>query len=82
MTPEELDPTFARNLRLLREQKNWSQRHLAELLSTSASVIVDWEKGIKSPTLKTVSKLCRVLGVTPNTLLGESISEILEAVPA
>lgn len=77
MKPEELEPTFASNLRLLRERNGWSQRHLADLMDTKAPTIVNWEKGYHSPTLSTVRKLCEVFGVTPNVMLGEETSAIL-----
>lgn len=82
MDAKQLGPTFASNLRLLRERNGWSQRHLAELLGTSAPVIVHWEKGRQSPTLDTVTKLCLVFKVTPNVMLGEETAELLSAVPA
>lgn len=77
MKPSELKPTFCRNLLALRHAKQWSQRRLAIELKTSPSVIIDWEKGVTSPTLDSIAKICDVLCVEPLDLLSESTERIL-----
>ncbi|MBX3448232.1 MAG: helix-turn-helix transcriptional regulator [Planctomycetaceae bacterium] len=77
MTPDQLGPVFCRNLRALRVAKGWSQRRLAESLETSSPVVVAWEKGHKSPTLSSISKLCVVLDVRPEDLLGETTADLV-----
>lgn len=80
MKPEQLNPTFCRNLRALRTAQNLTQRQLADALETSPSVIIDWEKGKKSPTLETVAKLSVVLKIDPLGLLGETTEQILSGI--
>lgn len=82
MKPNELGPTFARNLRALRLAKGWSQQKLADELETSAPIVSLWESGKTSPTLSTVTKLCVVLKVEPGDLLGDSTTRILETAQA
>lgn len=77
MKPSELPPTFCRNLLALRKAKQWSLRRMAVELRTSPSVIIDWEKGVTSPTLDSIVKICDVLNVEPLDLLGESTERIL-----
>ena len=82
MTPQQLGPTFARNLKALRNAKGWSQQDLAAKLKSAASIVSLWESGKTSPTLATVTKLCVVFGVHPEDLLGDGTARILETTHA
>ena len=64
-----------KNYRLLR---GMSQRQLGDKLDKTSAVISNWEKGVNSPDLDNVEKLCHVLSCTPNELFGWDVSEELE----
>ncbi len=49
-------------LRYEREQRGWSQSHLAELLGTSSISISQWERGVLLPSPHFREKLCALFG--------------------
>jgi len=64
------------NIVKCRRLKGMSQKHLAAKVGLSSQGLFKIEKGIVSPRVSTVEKICDVLAVTPNQLLGfEQISE-------
>lgn len=55
---------------------------MGETLGVGASTITNWETGIRNPSLNMLCQIARVLGCTPNDLLGfetpeESRTEII-----
>jgi transcriptional regulator with XRE-family HTH domain len=63
--------SFARQLRVARAYKGWSQTELAKRTGLHSVQISKLERGIaKEATVSTVRKLCRALGISANTLLG------------
>ena len=60
---------LARNLRLLRQEKGWSQEVFAEESGLHRTYIRDLERGARNPTITVVDKLAVALGVTPGRLL-------------
>ena len=69
MTRDEIEELFRRNLRQLREENGFSQRDLARRLGICSSYICDFEKGRRSPTIRTLAPLAEVLGVSPSALV-------------
>jgi len=65
MTKEQL----ARTVRALREQRQWSQERLAREAGISTGYVARLEKGQHDPSLSTIEKLARALGVKPERLL-------------
>lgn len=63
---------FANNLQKLRKKENLSQESIAEKLHISRQAVSKWESGQSTPDIETCLKLCEVLHVTPNQLLGVS----------
>lgn len=63
---------FSQNLRMLREEKGYTQTKLAELSGVSQRAIAHYEKYAKRPSIDKVKKLAQVLGVTDEELLGLS----------
>ena len=51
----------------------YTQKELAINIGKSASIVSQYEKGIKYPRLDTFLKLVDVLGVKPNFILGKEI---------
>ena len=54
----------------IRKQKEISQEELAEKVGVSRQAVSKWENGTAQPEMANVAKLCEILGVTPNELLG------------
>lgn len=50
-------------IRSLRRQKGLTQEKLAEVTKIEARSIVDIEAGKRNPTLKTLTKIARALGI-------------------
>ncbi len=61
---------FSENLASLRKSKNLSQEEIADRLGVSRQAISKWENGQALPETANIMKLCEILEVTPNELLG------------
>lgn len=66
---EKIMVAFGRNLKRARMEKGLSLRELAHEADMSHFNIHEIEKGIVNPSMVTVVKLARALGVTPASLL-------------
>ena len=53
-----------------RKRCNFLQKELAMELHISDSTLSNWEKNISRPNINQLYKLCRILYITPNQLLG------------
>ena len=60
---------LARNLRVLRQEKGWSQEAFADEAGLHRTYISDLERGARNPTITVVDKLATALDVTPGRLL-------------
>ena len=63
-------PTVAQLVELALEEKNMTQKQLAEEIGVSPSRISDYVNGRAEPTLKIASSLCTVLDIQPSAMLG------------
>lgn len=63
-------PTVAELVGLSLEEKNMTQKQLAEEIGVSPSRISDYVNGRAEPTLKIASSLCKVLDIQPSEMLG------------
>lgn len=63
---------FARNLKRLRKEREWSQQELAEKVGVSKQSIFNYENGKKTPSKDTVTKLTQAFGVSQSFLLSGS----------
>lgn len=63
-------PTVAQLIQLSLEEKNMSQKQLAQEIGISQSRISDYVSGRAEPTLKIARLLCLTLGITPAAMLG------------
>ena len=63
-------PTVAQLIQLSLDEKNMSQKQLAEEIGVSPSRINDYVSGRAEPTLKIARMLCMTLGITPAAMLG------------
>ncbi len=60
---------FGKRMRQLRRERGLAQDRLAAQAGLSASYVGFIERGERNPTLETIYKLARVLGVAPKELL-------------
>ncbi len=63
-------PTFAENLRKIRENNHVSQRQLAYFVGVTDKVISKWETGVSLPKADMLAQLARYFGVTADQLIG------------
>ena len=62
-------PTVAQLIQISLDEKNMSQRQLAETIGVSPSRISDYVSGRAEPTLRVARLLCTTLGITPAAML-------------
>ena len=67
--------TFSENLVAFRKKAGISQDKLAEQLHITRQAVSKWESGSSMPDVEMLSKLCQVLGITPNQLLGYEMEQ-------
>ncbi|WP_040954428.1 helix-turn-helix domain-containing protein [Virgibacillus sp. SK37] len=58
------------NIRFFRDQQNWTQKELAEKLSTSRSVVAKWESNTVTPDVNALIKLSNLFSVSLDHLTG------------
>ena len=71
--------SFSSNLRAIREQRNMSQKQLANLLGVSRITVAEWEQGGGYPQTETVILIAKKLDVSLDCLLLDK-KEIDEAI--
>ncbi|MDE7401645.1 MAG: helix-turn-helix transcriptional regulator [Clostridia bacterium] len=63
---------FTVRLKEARQEKGWTQKQLAEAINTTDDSIFSWEKGRSQPSIELLRKLCKVLDVSSDYLIGLS----------
>ena len=67
---EKTIPTISKNIKKLRKTKDLSQDKLSRLADVSHATIIKIESGgIQSPTIDTVQKIAKALGVSVDDLI-------------
>lgn len=61
---------FAACLRMYRAKADITQTELAEMVGVDAQSVINWEKGVYMPSLRTTVKLADALGVSIDQLAG------------
>lgn len=61
---------FPSRLKEVRNENKLSQRQLAKLLNFSQAMIALWESGERDPNTRDLIRLCQVLNVSADYLLG------------
>ena len=67
---EDFCKEFCQSLKTLRTNTGEGQIAFARRLNLSQPVYARYEKGDREPTLNALCRICRLLGTTPNMLLG------------
>ena len=60
---------LGQNLKRIRLSKDISQGDIARALNVARSFVSDIENGKRNPTLATIAKIAKAIGVTTNALL-------------
>ena len=61
-------------IRKYREEKNLSQKQLAEKIGVSNSRVSNWEQGLNRPDADILAAICVALDVSPSLLLGIQVT--------
>lgn len=61
---------FSERLYECRKEKGLSQTALAEILGVQQSCISKWERGATAPDPEDIAKICKILDVSSDYLLG------------
>ena len=64
--------TFCKRIKELRLEHGFTQKELAEKLSTTNSAVCDWEKGRTQPDLAMLADIAKLFDVSSDYLLGLS----------
>jgi transcriptional regulator with XRE-family HTH domain len=64
-----LAQAFGAELTRLRVAKGWSQQKLADALGYTERYIGQLERGVKSPTLRTIADIAEVFSTKPSVIL-------------
>ncbi len=62
-------------IKFLRRSRGMTQEELAEKVCVSRQAITKWESGAGVPDISNIESLCRVFGVSYDSLLGETAAE-------
>jgi len=60
-------------IRLLRRERNMTQRQLADMMNISDKTVSKWERGLGCPDISVLSRLAEILGVSLDKLLSGAL---------
>lgn len=63
---------FHERLKMLRDDKGFTQKHLAEVLTITISTISHYENGTREPSIEILIQMAEVLGVSVDYLIGST----------
>jgi transcriptional regulator with XRE-family HTH domain len=66
---DDIHQRLAKNMRLLRRERGWSQEALAHEADLHRTYVSDIERGARNPSLTAIDKIARALGVSCGQLL-------------
>ena len=69
MTESDFNKIFAENLTYYLELKQSSQAELAKYLNVSATSVTNWCKGLKTPRMDKVDKMCKYFNIKRSDLM-------------
>lgn len=76
-----MTPTFGETVRMTRRRRRLSQEKLADEAGLHRTHISLIERGLREPSLETLVKLCRALGVSPGEALMWHVAARAEHTP-
>lgn len=60
-------------IKTLRENRQWTQAHLADLVSASPDAVSSWERGINTPPLAALKDLAKAFDTTVGILTDDAV---------
>jgi len=66
--------SISEKIKVLRIEKGWSQKKLAEMLNVSSQAISNWERGQSSPDISNIIQLSDLFDITLDELIKEDIN--------
>ncbi|MHC5229196.1 helix-turn-helix domain-containing protein [Enterococcus sp. LJL99] len=66
--------SISEKIKVLRIEKEWSQKKLAEMLNVSSQAISNWERGQSYPDISNIIQLSDLFDVTLDELIKEDIN--------
>ena len=72
-----MSSSFGDFFKQARQNKNLTQKQIAEMVFVSESAVSKWEKGISHPDITLLPKLAEILGVTEHELITASVDNQL-----
>lgn len=76
MNSSKLNVAFGRVLARLRKQRDWSQEYLGFECDLARNYISLLERGERSPTLNTISQICKSLDITEDEILRQALRDL------
>ena len=70
-----MERNFGEFLKLKRQEKNLTQKELANLVFVSESAVSKWERNVAHPDISLLPKLSNILGVTEHELITASVDD-------
>lgn len=68
--------TTGERIKKARKEKNMSQKELAEKIGVSASMIGQYENGLRNPKIETIQRIAYVLDVNTYSLVSSNIMRL------
>ncbi len=68
---------FNERLKMLREERGFTQQHLAEAMNLSSGAVSHYENGTNEPTIETLIRIADLLNVSLDYLVGTADTNIL-----
>ena len=66
---------IAKNIKMIRREKGWTQQQLADFLFVTRQTVSNWENGRALPDLETIEQISEKLGITSEYLLYGKLTE-------
>lgn len=82
MKSSKLNVAFGRVLAKLRKQRGWSQEYLGFECELARNYISMLERGERSPTLNTISQICKSLGISEDEIVRQALRVAEETEPS
>ena len=65
-----------KNIKILRKQKGWNQRQVAEQLEVSVPAFSKMETGITDLNISRLNQIAKLFGIAPTALLAEEMGDV------
>lgn len=78
MKSSNLNAAFGRVLAKLRKQRGWSQEYLGFECELARNYISMLERGERSPTLNTISQICKSLEISEDEIVRQAVRDVEE----